>query len=427
MNSLLFSRCAFGFAIFAAFSLSVCWLGDGHQVAFLLESAWSWVIWCVVGAGAVSVLAVRTLLSQRQFIGLGVLYALMPFTITWSLGQSTLFLLLPGHILLAVFYWFWSSVYFGLSFRGKLIRPSATVLILLVISAAGVFCQESNRQKIVYDWYPPQGSTNFPAVLVIGGSEGGKNYGQQWAKILNSKGFGVMALAYFGVEGLPKQLEEIPLEYFQAAFDSVKTFQGVNANKLGVISMSKGTEAALLLAADNPALKLLVAASPSHAVWQGINRADYSSVKSSWLKNSKPYPFLKYDYSRGYFPVINFYLGALEKPVNQDAVIPVEKIKGTIILLSGGKDQVWPSSKMATEIKNRRSDKNNTLIYKDFPNAGHGFLMPYQSEEEARRILNGIKPNLNFLGGNIEAFEEAMKESLLVVIAELSKLQVNEQ
>ena len=53
MNSLLFSRCAFGFAIFAAFSLSVCWLGDGHQVAFLLESAWSWVIWCVVGAGAV--------------------------------------------------------------------------------------------------------------------------------------------------------------------------------------------------------------------------------------------------------------------------------------------------------------------------------------------------------------------------------------
>jgi hypothetical protein len=119
-------------------------------------------------------------------------------------------------------------------------------------------------------------------------------------------------------------------------------------------------------------------------------------------------------------------LGALEKPIKPEVRIPIEKIKGTIVLLSGGKDQIWPSSIMAMEIKNTYS-KSNILIAKDFPEAGHGFLIPYQTEEERRKIVESMKSAMNFLGGSVEAFEEAMQESYRLVLAELEKLLKNEK
>jgi hypothetical protein len=423
MQSIVFSRFAVGFAIFVSvFTLSF-WIREGTML-FLLDSSWSWLVWVMLFAGIVGLCVVRHNISQAQCVALAVCYALTPFAFHFSQGKEIVFYMLPGHIGLAIVFWLIASVIAGFSFRKKV--QSAVVIAVFLIAGGGVaYCQEP-QQQLVYDWYPPQGKVNFPAVLVIGGSEGGKKYGQQWAKILNTKGFGVMALAYFGVEGLKKQLEEIPLEYFQTALDSLKTFAGVNASKISIVSMSKGTEAALLLAADNPSVKLVIAASPSHVVWQGVNRADYSSVKSSWLKNKQPYPFVHYDYSRGYYPIINFYLGALEKPIKPEVRIPIEKIKGTIVLLSGGKDQIWPSSIMAMEIKNTYS-KSNILIAKDFPEAGHGFLIPYQTEEERRKIVESMKSAMNFLGGSVEAFEEAMQESYRLVLAELEKLLKNEK
>lgn len=299
------------------------------------------------------------------------------------------------------------------------------LLIIFVFSNffTKTFCQTGKYQKLVYEWSAPNGLKEFPTVLIIGGSEGGMNYGQKWMKLLNSQGFGVMALVYFGEGALNEQLEEIPLEYFQAAFDTLKTFKGVDVKKVSMISLSKGTEAAMLLAINNPDIKLLVAASPSNLVWQGINRANYKSVKSSWTLNKQNLPFVPYDYSKGYYPLINFYLSALEKPINKDAVIPVEKIKCKILVLSGGKDMIWPSTKMATEIKSRylTSHTEAEIIYKDFPNAGHGFLLPFQTDIEKQKIIETIKNNIDFLGGSLDAFENAMTESLKLVINELLK------
>jgi hypothetical protein len=287
------------------------------------------------------------------------------------------------------------------------------------------FSQNTLNKRLVYEWSAPDGQANFPVVLVLGGAEGGLTYAQKWAEVLTKKGFGVMALAYFGSEGLKKQLEEIPLEYFQRALDSLKTFQGVMMDKIAIISISKGTEAALLLASDNRSIRLVVAASPSHVVWQGINRADYSSIKSSWIKNGKPLPFVHYDYSKGYYPIINFYLGALDKPIDEQTIIPVENSNARIVLFSGGQDQIWPSSLMSEAIKKRLKLKNHDeqLLSYNYPNAGHGFLIPYQTSDEKKEILKGITEKISFVGGSIEAFDEAMIKSNETVINELLMLK----
>ncbi len=305
----------------------------------------------------------------------------------------------------------------------KRLRITGLMIFAFTLFFTKTYCQTGKYQKLVYQWSAPIGLNEFPVVLIIGGSEGGMNYGQKWIPLLNKKGFGVMALAYLGKDSLNEQFEEIPIEYFQTALDTLRSFKGVDVKKVSIISMSKGTEAAMLLAIDNPDIKLLVVASPSHLVWQGINRENYQSLKSSWTKNKMSLPFISYDYSKGYYPLINFYLGALEKPINQYAIIPVERIKCKIVVLSGGKDMVWPSTIMANNIKSRflESHTVNEIVYKDFPNSGHGFLIPFQTDIEKQQILEKIRKNIDFLGGSVDAFENAMTESLKIVINELSK------
>lgn len=301
------------------------------------------------------------------------------------------------------------------------------VIGILMLSSINLnaFSQYTTKNKLVYEWHAPDNQDSFPAVLVIGGSEGGLNYGQAWAKILTKQGFGVMALSYFGLDGQPQQLEEIPLEYFQTALDTMLSFKGVLANKIAIISVSKGTEPALILAAGNKSIRLVIAASPSHVVWQGINKADYSSVKSSWLKNGKPMPFVPYNFSNGYYPLVNFYQAALDNPFNEQAIIPVENSDAEIILFSGAKDQVWPASRMAEAMEKRLKLKKQDGKLKciDFADAGHGFLIPFQNQEEKKKILAGIEPNINFLGGSLEAFDDAMTKSNEAALIALQKLK----
>src|SRR5699024_11289262 len=53
----------------------------------------------------------------------------------------------------------------------------------------------------------------LPTIVVLGGSEGGLS--ESSAALLASHGFNTFALAYFGIEDLPKELVNIPLDYIE--------------------------------------------------------------------------------------------------------------------------------------------------------------------------------------------------------------------
>src|SRR5262245_24472388 len=53
-----------------------------------------------------------------------------------------------------------------------------------------------------------------PGVLLVGGSEGGLH--ELDAALLAGRGFAVLAQAYFGTEGVPRFLVDVPLETFRA-------------------------------------------------------------------------------------------------------------------------------------------------------------------------------------------------------------------
>ena len=132
--------------------------------------------------------------------------------------------------------------------------------------------------------YGPSTPRPHPAVIVLGGVGGGLREGG--AEALASEGFAALALAYFGVDPLPRELVEVPLEYFGKALGWLKSQPEVDADRMAVVGNSKGGELALLLGASYPEdVKAVVGYAPSAVVWQGISfdrEAYHGGPRSPW-------------------------------------------------------------------------------------------------------------------------------------------------
>ncbi len=107
----------------------------------------------------------------------------------------------------------------------------------------------------------PASGGPYPAVVVLGGSEGGLPLRN--AAWLASHGYAALALAYFRYDNLPQRLEAIPLEYFGQALSWMASRPEIDANHIGVMGVSRGGELALQLGSMYPQIKAVVAFVPA--------------------------------------------------------------------------------------------------------------------------------------------------------------------
>jgi dienelactone hydrolase len=182
---------------------------------------------------------------------------------------------------------------------------------------------------------------------------------------------------------LPQRLVEIPLEYFKKALDWLAAQSTVDRRQLAVLGASKGAELALLLASRFPEIKAVIAYVPSHVVWQGIG------FGSTWTWQGQPLPFVPYKPGAGGYDPKNptrpinlrgLYLGSLEdREAERAAAIPVERINGPVMLISGEDDQVWPSRLMADRVIARLKEHGHKHAagHLTYASAGHGIMSYY--------------------------------------------------
>lgn len=78
---------------------------------------------------------------------------------------------------------------------------------------------EVETAKLSATLYVPADGNKHPALLVLGGAEGGRAWARGVARKLAEEGFVTLAQSYFNGPGLPKALANIPLERFQRAVD----------------------------------------------------------------------------------------------------------------------------------------------------------------------------------------------------------------
>jgi dienelactone hydrolase len=196
---------------------------------------------------------------------------------------------------------------------------------------------------LVATWFPPQGDAPRPALLVLGGSEGGKQTSTRMAAGLHAEGYATLALAYFDDEGLPKQLQAIPLEYFTCALDWLARQPGVDATRIGVVGGSKGAEAALLLASRDRRVRAVVASTPTDHAWQSVDWNGWSDTPS-WTEGGAPVAYLRYapfDMQAGLRAMYDRSVAEAPATLREAARIPVERSDAAFLLIAGGQDALW--------------------------------------------------------------------------------------
>lgn len=216
-----------------------------------------------------------------------------------------------------------------------------------------------SENGLVGVFFTPEGTGPFPTLLVLGGSDGGVD--TKKATLLAAHGYAALALAYFGPPSLPDALAEIPLEYFNTAIDWLKSQEAVDKNRIGVVGTSRGGELALLLGATYPDLKAVISYVGSGVVYAGYTRTP-DDLRAAWTIDGEPVPF--------HIPATN----------NLDeAAIPVERISGPVLLISGGDDQLWPSAELSQIAIDRLRQHNHPYPYEHlvYENAGHFIGPPY--------------------------------------------------
>lgn len=240
----------------------------------------------------------------------------------------------------------------------------------------------------------PEGAESRPVVILLHGSEGGgRDAARDMAQRYAGHGFAAFALNYFAwdfqnLTDVPNVHVNQPIEVIADVRDWLTTRPEADVSRLGIYGHSKGAEYAEVAAVRYPWIKAVTACVPTDIVWEGYGIGDERALRgaatrvrpekmSSWSWNGQPLEYVplkvmdtsvfktnteRYDASRRDHP-----------EAAAAAIIPLQASRAKFLLIGGGRDEVWASGEMATQLAARfegagRSDDVELRIY---PKAGH--------------------------------------------------------
>ncbi len=246
------------------------------------------------------------------------------------------------------------------------------------------------------------------AVIVLGGASGGMR--EASAANLAEHGFAALALAYFAEESLPPTLSQIPLEYFEKAFQRLQAEPDIQ--HIGIWGGSRGAELALLLGVLFPdQIHAIAAHVPSSVVFGSFD----SQGSAAWTYKGKPVfpsaPFTLNQMSSGEFEDSSIiatpsFLNSMQNRAGFDAAaIPVENLRCPLLLISAEDDQMWPSKIFAQQITSRLIKCQSKIYYShlQYPGVGH-------APSKGTAGLHPIMKRWFAYGGNPEDNARAAKD-----------------
>ena len=233
------------------------------------------------------------------------------------------------------------------------------------------------------------GNVRRPALIVLGGSEGGGWVARDRSPRFASRGFAVLGLPYYSpgakdreIPELPAAFADIPVERLDAAFAWLKARPEVDASRVALVGVSKGAEFVLIAASRSKWITSVVAIAPTDVVWEGWGPGVEPGKRSSFAFDGKPLPFVPYrEFAE---ELAGFRTGrevrmrrfqdkgrAADPAAAVKARIEVEKFRGPLLVIGGHDDQVWASGMMAQNISERRAAAGLVTTALIFPEAGH--------------------------------------------------------
>lgn len=267
----------------------------------------------------------------------------------------------------------------------------ATASVERIYRAPGVTARQIEEPGVIGEFY--QAATSGPAVITLSGSEGGYGGASYLAALLASHGISALALGYFGLPGLPPALNNIPLETVERAITWLQAQPGVDPDRIGIMGVSKGGELALLSAATFPQLKAVVGLTPSGVIFSGMQESFSFKSAPSWTYRGNPLPYVPFKVTPSFLmtalaaavqrrpiPLLGAYQASLQdEAAVARATIPVERINGPLLLVTGENDQIWPAAQLAKQVIQRLRALRHPYPFDhlNYPGVGHTIQIPY--------------------------------------------------
>jgi pimeloyl-ACP methyl ester carboxylesterase len=304
----------------------------------------------------------------------------------------------------------------------------ASASVVQDLGSPDVTATEIAEGGVLGQFYLPPGDGPFPAVIVLAGSNGGLTWRRP--KVLATHGYAVLSLPYFNytspLDGtsLPSTTIELPLEYFGKAIEWLQAQPSVDADRIGIYGTSLGGQVAMLVGARYPELKSVIAVSPPIIPWDG------GPGHSSFSFQGKPVPFAvpfaqetmaqpfrdAVGAGRDFRATIPGILATMKAdPEIAAAMIPVERINGSVLIVSGTADTQLPSVVFGELAMDRLSAHGFVFPYRHIigEGAGHGIDVPYV--DRSSEISEG--------GGTPESMELAGEAMWPAALADLAAMK----
>lgn len=301
---------------------------------------------------------------------------------------------------------------------------------------AAVTRREVRDEGLSGTLFVPAGEGPHPVVIVLNGSGGGTP--EQRAALYAAHGYIGFALAYFKAPGRPDHISDTPLEYFESALDWVGRTLAPRHGFIAVAGLSRGGELALLLGATFPQrVSAVIGYVPSAVVhgtlragrpeqprdadawtWQGqpLRNVWRGNPHADWTAfDTPPAPGAAIRQAPAFTDV--------ERGVDFGAAarIPVERIAGPVLLISGTDDGFWPSTQYSTRIAAQLQAVNHPWPVEHVCNegAGHAIGFPYVPTTIIAR-LHPVAGVLISGGGTAQANAQANRLSWARVLGFLA-------
>ncbi|HYG37715.1 MAG TPA: acyl-CoA thioester hydrolase/BAAT C-terminal domain-containing protein [Cytophagales bacterium] len=192
-------------------------------------------------------------------------------------------------------------------------------------------------------------SQNQPLVVAFGGSEGGNVYASEELKEIRNKflqkGYGFLAIGYFGGPNASEVFDRISLNAIHAAIIKASQNPKINKEKIALIGGSRGGELVL-----------------------NFGKQVSVGETSAWSYDNQPLPYLPSTLKSVYYSIKDDWVNAFKEMLTdskavEKAAIKVENINGSILLISAKNDEVWPSFYMSNMIMERLREKKFQNYY----------------------------------------------------------------
>ncbi|XP_072218392.1 acyl-coenzyme A thioesterase 1-like [Leuresthes tenuis] len=244
----------------------------------------------------------------------------------------------------------------------------------------------------------PAGEGPFPGILDLYILGGGLN--EPRASLLASKGFVVLALAYYGYKDLPKNPQHLDLEYFEEALTYFRRRPEVKGPGIGIISISLSGGLALAMSSFFPGITATVC----------INGCIANSMFPLHYKDIiiPPLPIIRKNIRIKTSGLSDVYNCTPDTTLveHRACLFPIEHSSCQFLFAASEDDRNWKSvffaEQAAATLRNHGKESFQLVTY---PKAGHFLEVPYMPFCESG-FHAAVKTEVVF-GGEPKAHSEA--------------------